>query len=547
MHLIGTWNKLSENQLAQPGDFSFLKLRVSNSVTIVEDDRRKLIYEGIIFDATNQQLLDDPTLLDQAFGYYTYVLLEKNLGRAFLGTDKLGFSPVYYAWEGETFHFSSSLTLLKYELGKATPNLDAWDEIFTIGDILGDKTVIKEATRLRWGRKFRMSAHRVDTKDIWDPEVPVFSDRQTYIRVNNELLVEAMELTKSCDRPKFVMLSGGDDSRRIAVAAHHVGLPITCVTQEAVGKGASDKDVLVADAVCRFLRVPHIRVPRASHGELYNDRIVQRYWDAYEADHHGWVFPLLRHIPKGAAIYDGIVADVTVNGHYFRAYPELVTRFDEVDYATRLLCGPRQSGIDPKLVSAPLFERVRAELARYPDSPHRLTYYFLLNHTRRCIGSSWFTLFYAFGHMPCPPYMYYPFLIQSLSLEPRYYLEAWMQNECLKELNPAAAAIPTTRNEVPADYVIDLKSEWQSWLRFEARHHRIRRDATRYFPGFKKPQRLFEAMSLIGLRGHADRWSWAPTALAQFTEFLDWIEDRQAPEFPVQRDASAFCTGHFVK
>jgi hypothetical protein len=454
---------------------------------------------------------------------------------------------MYYAWEGKTFRFSSSLTLLKYELDIVTPNLDAWDEILTVGDILGDKTVVNEVKRLRWGRKFRMSADRIDTVDIWDPEVPAFTDRQTYIRVNNELLVEAMELTKSCERHKFVMLSGGDDSRRLAVAAHHVALPITCVTQEVVGKGGSDKDVLLAEAVCRSLGVPHIRVPRPSHRDLHNDTIVQNYWVAHEAGHHGWVLPLLRCVPKGALVYDGIVADVTVNGHYFRAYPQLVTRFDDLDYATRLLCGPKPSGIDPKLISAPLFERVRAELARYPASPHRLTYYFLLNHTRRCIGSSWFTLFYLFGHVPCPPYLYYPFLIQSLSLEPNHYLDAWMQNECLKEINPATAATPSTRNEVPADYVIDLKSEARSWSRFEASHFRMRRDTTRYFPGLKRSQRIFEAMSLVGLAGRTNRWSWAPKTLAWFSEFLDWIDDRTVPEFPVQRETNEFLDRHFIK
>ncbi len=546
MHLIGTWHKLSRGELRAPNDLSFIKLHISDAVTLIEDNRRKLIYEGIIFGATNQALLDDPRLLDRAFGYYTYILFEKDSGTVYLGADRLGFGPVYYAWQGNTFHFSSSLTLLKYALDIVTPNLDACDEIITVGDILGEKTIINEANRLRWGRKFRMSADRVDTVDTWDPEIPAFVDRKRYIHANNELIVEAMEQTKSCKRPKFVLLSGGDDSRRLAAAACHVALPITCVTQEVVGKEASDKDVLLAEAVCRSLGVPHIRVSRPSHRDLHNDTIVQNYWTAYESGQHGWILPLLRCIPRGAMIYDGIVADVTVNGHYFRAYPELVTRFDDVDYAAQLLCGCKQSGIDPKQISAPLFERVRAELALYPDSPHRLTYYFLLNHTRRCIGSSWFGLFYLFGHLPCPPYMYYPFLIQSLSLEPKHYLDAWMQNECLREMNPAAAAIPSTRNKVPAEYVIDRTSEAQSWAKFEARQIQMRRDVTRYFPGLKANQRMFEAMSLIGLGGYCNRWSWAPKTLAWFSEFLNWIEDRQAPEFPVMREANGFLRRHLL-
>src|SRR5262249_6655729 len=160
------------------------------------------------------------------------------------------------------------------------------------------------------------------------------------------------------------------------------------------------------------------------------------------------------------------------------------------------LCGAGHSVINPKLLSGPLVERVRAELARYPASPHRLTYYFLLNHTRRAIGS-WLGLFYLFGHIPALPYMYYPFLIQSLSLDPSFCLENWMQNECLKAMNPEAAAIPSTRTSVPAEYVIDLKREARESAQFASRHFKIRRDATRYLPGLKRSLTKFRASSLL--------------------------------------------------
>src|SRR5437899_1998363 len=99
MHLIGNWRRSSPGTPITVGDFSFIELRTSDAVTVLEDNRHKLVYEGIIFDVTNQQLLDTPTLLDRPFGYYTYVLFEKNTGTVHLGTDWLGFSPVYYAWE----------------------------------------------------------------------------------------------------------------------------------------------------------------------------------------------------------------------------------------------------------------------------------------------------------------------------------------------------------------------------------------------------------------------------------------------------------------
>jgi len=343
-----------------------------------------------------------------------------------------------------------------------------------------------------------------------------------------------------------VLLSGGEDSRRLAITARHVGFPFTCVTQEAVGKDACDKDVLIAESVGRALGVPHIRVPRSSERDIYNDAIAEDYWLGYEAGQHEWILPLLRRLPERSLVYDGIVADVTVNGHFFRAYPQLVTRFDDLDYAAQLLCGARHSGIEPKLLSSPLFERVRAELARYPESPHRLTYYFLLNHTRRCIGS-WFKLLNLFGHLPAPPYLFHPFLIHSLSIEPHHYLEGWLQSECMKKIDPITAAIPSTRNKVPSHFVIDLESEARLRSKFAARHLRIRRDAPQYLPGLARTRRTFEAISFLGLRNGAEKWSWAPRYLTRFSRYLDWLEDRQAPAFPVRSETTPFLARHVVK
>jgi hypothetical protein len=253
----------------------------------------------------------------------------------------------------------------------------------------------------------------------------------------------------------------------------------------------------------------------------------------------------MRHLPPHSLLYDGIVGDVTINGHFFRTYPQFLTCYKNLDHAARTLCITNESGINPKLLSAPLFERVRAELAQYPDSPHRLTYFFLLNHTRRSIGG-WFALFYVFGHLPALPYIYYPLLLQSLSLEPRHYLETWMQNECMREMHAVSAAIPSTRNEIPSNLMIELKSEAEARSRFVARHLRIRRDAMRYLPGLARTNRIHRTMSLLGLRNRAHRWSWAPNYLTRFSRFLDWIEDRQAPEFPIKAETVPFLQHHFI-
>jgi hypothetical protein len=100
---------------------------------------------------------------------------------------------------------------------------------------------------------------------------------------------------------------------------------------------------------------------------------------------------------------------------------------------------------------------------------------------------------------------------------------------------------------VPSHFVIDLKSEARLLSKFAARHLRIRRDAPQYLPGLARTRRTFEAISFLGLRNGAEKWSWAPRYLTRFSLYLDWLEDRQAPTFPVRSETTPFLARHVVK
>lgn len=513
-----------------------LDLECSDAVTVVENQQRRLVYEGVIFDVTDEALIERPERLDNAFGYFTYVLVEKRTGEIFVGADRLGFSPVYFSDQGDTFRFSSSITLLKHDISSLTPNMDAWDELLVIGDVLGDKTVIKQIERLQWGRKIAIDEKTTRFVSIWDPELPSVCDRDAYIKRNNELLLEALRLTTSVKRARVVTLTGGQDSRRIAVAMRAAGITMTCTTQESIGSRGVDRDALIATEVARALDAPHVRIAVPELEVLQTHQQLKNYWIAYESNYHAWAVSLLRSVPRGALIYDGIVGDVTVNGHFFRAIPDAIERYDDLDHLTQKVCGGRSSGIDQGLVSSPVFERVRAELSRFPASPHRLTFFFILNHTRRNIGS-WFNLFHLYRHLPCTPYLYYPLFLQSLALEPTEYLGRWMQGECIRALNSRAAAIPSTRDQVPDSLVIDrsvLASRYDS-LRGQLP---VRPDVTRYLPGLRRHYLAHRFFERVGLPAIAKRWDWAPDRAGLFSEFLDWVDDREKPAFPATEKVS---------
>ena len=373
-----------------------------------------------------------------------------------------------------------------------------------------------------------MTRDRIDTVDIWEPEVPAFTDKQSYIRVNNELLIEAMQATRSCQRQKFVMLSGGEDSRRLAITARHLGMPITCITQQVIGKEASDKDALVAEAVCRSLGVPHIRVPLPSHRDVLNDAMAEDYWLGYEGGQHEWMLPLLRQVPPNALVYDGIIADVTVNGHFFHTYPQLITRFGDLDYAARLVCGTRQSGIEAKLLSSPLFERVRAELARVPGFPAPADLLFSSQPYptvhRRLVCAVLPVRAYARAAIHLLS------VLRSIALPRASPLPRGVDAKRMHEGDePAGRGDPVDAQQSAGASCHRPKAGGAGQGTVRGASFADPPEATRYLPGLARIRRAYEAMSLLGLQDRADRWSWAPNYLTRFSRFLDWIEDRQAP------------------
>src|SRR5690606_29008766 len=136
-----------------------------------------------------------------------------------------------------------------------------------------------------------------------------------------------------------------------------------CATQEVFGNDNQDKDVLIAQEVARALGVRHMRVGAPASNVVQADRRLKDFWCGYESDYHAWAVNFVRGLPQGSLVYDGIVGDVTVNGHFFRAHAQAITRYDDLDYLAQRICGNAKSRINQSLLTAPVFERVRAELA----------------------------------------------------------------------------------------------------------------------------------------------------------------------------------------
>ena len=460
MHIGGVWSE-EPPPVSERWEFcgGGLRLHYGRFATAVQDDRHFLVMDGQIYDASVPQALAEPVRLQTAYGLYCYVWYDKTSGEVNIGTDRFGYFPIYYAFENRRFIFGSSLGFVKNRLRQRTPDYEAWEELLTLGEVIGDKSTIKEIKRLGEGTRIQIRDGSVQFHRYWRPEVPDLVNESTYIRENNALLDEAMHLTRSQSRRKVVLLSGGEDSRRLALAAARQNFGVEFFTQESLYRGHYrryvDRDVKLAARVAAVLERPHFIEPLPDEKQYLADWRVRDTALGFECIAHEWLLPLARRIAPEALIFDGIVGDITMNGHYFKEFPAAVDNYASADDLARMVVGkspPRWFDEADRRTDTTVLQRVRDILSSYPESPHRLTFYFVFNHTRRKI--SWVAqLFGIYGHWTCYPYLYFPLFVQSLSIDPRLLVTKFYQRECMAALAPKVLSVPTTREEIPGRMV----------------------------------------------------------------------------------------------
>jgi hypothetical protein len=509
-----------------------LGLQFGNDVALQQDEQRLLLLDGELFDVTIADALRDRARLDQAFGYFAYVHHDKHSGETTIGTDRFGYFPMYYAFEEGRLVFGSTMDFVRSQLEHCSPDYDAWEDLLVLGEVLGERSTVKQIKRLLYGTRIAIRDGRVAFETFWTPEMPPPPMAEAeFIAENNRLLGQALVLTAGNAKRKVVLLSGGEDSRRIAVGAVKQQLPVDFYTQESIYRGSYtrcvDRDIKPAAKVAELLGRPHYSEALPTHAQFLANWQLRDTALGFECIAHEWLLPLARKIERPALIYDGIVGDITINGHYFKEFPAALDNYRNVDAMARMICGDRQSPWLDELrrhTETSLFERVRALLASYPESPHRLSYFFILNHTRRKISCA-SQLFRLQGHSTCYPFLYYPLFLQSLRIDPTLLLTKFYQRECMAAQMPEALSVPTTRGRIGNEWLLARGNEAQEQADCLLENLQVSDRALAMFPAFRRRYPLARALGRLGplpLR----KLGWFIPQVSRFSAFLDWLEQR---------------------
>lgn len=229
-------------------------------------------------------------------------------GEVVLTTDGAAFVPAFWARVGGEFYVSSHLASL-ISLG-VPPAIDdqGLAEYLVLMHPWGHRTIIQDATLLGPGCRvsWRDDHVRITGRPLYVPSDEAMSDDDA-IAGFRELwptILDDMHDRVSGHRT-MLGLSGGMDSRAVAVGVHELGWSPLTYTYGS----ARNREAQIARRVAERLELPHLQVPIADEALLRNaDRIVDVLDGAHSAGemYELWFDDTLRSVSD--VIINGLIA-----------------------------------------------------------------------------------------------------------------------------------------------------------------------------------------------------------------------------------------------
>lgn len=478
---------------------------------------------------------DHKSILDalkQASGTFCFILTMHE-GSVFVGTDAMGFFPLFYTLpsrskeKGVGFNFANFLPHLKHQVSGLTIDFDFWQMKLHHDDVIGERTPFKEVKRLRQGSVLCLDpTGNVSVEEFDFIEHKERVDIETYIRESNEHLTKSVKELTQNNRDNLVPITGGDDSRRIAVACNNEEIPFRSLTQTTIDRTGYNIDGEIGRRVARALGVEDHKVLPFPDRESYNRQMLAKdYWSGFETTTHDWSGNMTENLGDKALIFDGIVGDITINQHIYRkGFPNNCDLSLEAAYDYLLVKKP--ISIKKKYLSKNPFELFKSEAGRFIDSGNNTYNLFVtFNHTRRNI-THWFTQALLIGHDVALPYAEKEFFEQQLTMQDEDRLKVFCQRECTIRVDKEAGEISSTRDNITKAQAKEMCSEETPSLEvaFLVDKMPINPRVWKYVErSTKEKVRHFICSRIRGQR-HFDDRAWYYLPIMKFSAFLDWVE-----------------------
>ncbi|MFD2365623.1 hypothetical protein [Pseudoduganella sp. GCM10020061] len=366
-----------------------------------------------------------------------------------------GFLPLYYYADGQQAVLATSIAGLFAASGKAPRICPAsLGVLLRLGFLVGDHTPF-EGVRLL-GPQGTLTWRPGGGPEVSSSYLQVQETRADHARESYAALFRAsMERIAAVMAGDFaVPLSGGRDSRHIALELYRMGCtPRFALTARHLPP-RNDEDVRVASELCGTMRWPH-RVVRQPVLGQYAQECAHAQAVDFMTYEHAWTMPVRAalHDSGVAGVFDGVGGDVLSAGLF--QDEQLLGRYLDGDIESvrrGLLASWSQLGGEDALEDTlgPLLagactpgaaeELIDAELRRHLGQPNPLKSFYFWNRSRRGTGLLPFRILSR--HVAYAPYLDRTLLAFLLGLPPGATRDKRLHTDAIAIADPVIGAIP---------------------------------------------------------------------------------------------------------
>ncbi len=198
---------------------------------VTADERGWTVVQGSAYGPRPHPLTEGA--LSALDGQFAAVSYDAGARSVLAATDAFANAPVYWAQSGDLVYLSTSALVLARHL-RPSASADAVRNFLVSGVQFGHQTHWQGVSRLDPGCALHLRDGTVAERPHWQPAVDpdvAAMDLRTAARHLVEVLIEAMRQRLSAD-PTWLDLTGGYDSRMIALMAERAGVRFTGNTRE---------------------------------------------------------------------------------------------------------------------------------------------------------------------------------------------------------------------------------------------------------------------------------------------------------------------------
>jgi asparagine synthetase B (glutamine-hydrolysing) len=412
--------------------------------------------------------------LENLNGIFSCGVWDQKNEALYLITDRYGFRPLYYYHDPEKnyFVFSANINdLAKSRFVKKRINWASWAVFLNLGYNLGNETGFKDIFLVPPGSVLKFQNNTIQIykyKNILEIKIDENMSYSHALEGSIELFSQSVKRRNNgFESEKTVLLSGGLDSRRIAAELKKQNTDFETYTTRGFSPYDQESERAAAVAETLGLKNYFINLPEKDFFKNYWKRA--NYITGYETNLHQWILPLTDALPEEIKInYDGIAGDliskVYISASGFNNTEEVYTASDQT--ALKVLNNKinnysfMDKSISGKFSREQVLSSLKTELAGYENSPNMITFFYLLNRTRRSIALSPFRILLSRGIESFCPFLDNDFFDFTMSIPQKLKLKNNLRKDMTKKAWPLVSEVSFTnygKKQRNKKYTNDIK------------------------------------------------------------------------------------------